>query len=216
MPAPIDLKGKAFGRLVVLRKLDERKNGEILWLCKCDCGNTTKVRGYYLRTGHTTSCGCYHQEQVRRGITKHNGTGTPEYRVWASMIQRCEDQNCASYRDYGARGISVCPEWRNSFPQFLQDMGPKPSAKHEIDRIDNDGNYEPGNCRWATRKEQAANRRSTHRVTLHGVTKSLKDWCDTLGLDYRMVHRRVNSLGWTYEQALNTPKGERLGKRASL
>ena len=204
MPKAIDLTHQKFGRLTVLKQAPERKSGELTWLCLCECGELATVRGYYLRSGHTTSCGCAAKERWTLEVTKHNGCGTPEYTVYRSMLQRCNDPNYKSYPRYGGRGISVCEAWQESFPQFLQDMGPRPTAKHTIERIDNDGDYEPGNCRWATRKEQAFNRSRTHRVTMHGITKSLKEWSETMGLPYKTVHQRVKR-GMDYEKALTTP-----------
>lgn len=165
---PIDMTGQRFGKLLVQRRspVNSTQNAA-QWLCKCDCGNETTVIGILLRNGRTRSCGCLHADQmvalVVRG-TKHGHATkgiTPTYHTWASMLARCENPNNTRYADWGGRGIRVCDRWHD-FRNFLSDMGEKPKA-HSIDRINNDGNYEPGNCRWATMREQNRNRRNTKR-----------------------------------------------------
>lgn len=130
--------------------------------------------------------------------------GTPTYRSWAGMIQRCTNPKSAKYKDYGGRGIIVCPEWRTSFSAFLADMGIKPDDK-TLDREDVNGNYEPGNCRWATASEQQTNKRNVPLYTLGGVSKSVSGWAKEYNLDTRTLHKRLQYLGWSLERALNTP-----------
>lgn len=153
--------GRRFGRLVVEAKAASVR-GRAGWRCRCDCGQTLVVCGDDLRGGGTRSCGCLHHESVTHNglLTRHGharGRRTPEYRSWRGMMQRCYDQHCRAYKWYGARGISVCARWHR-FEAFLEDMGSRPDGL-TLDRIDNDGNYEPGNCRWVTMKEQLRNRR---------------------------------------------------------
>lgn len=141
--------------------------------------------------------------QYRHGM--HN---TPEYICWRNMKQRCYDRNSTYYKDYGGRGVKVCDRWHD-FVNFFADMGSLPSPKHTLDRFpDNDGNYEPGNCRWATRSEQALNRRNARIIEIDGVSLNLWEWADLYGMNPKRVHYRINTLGWDAEKALTTTKGD--------
>lgn len=155
----VDLTGKTFGRWTVLRRT-ENKGVRSAWMCRCECGNERAVVGNNLVRGITVSCGC-HRKEV---LIKHGYTGRSEYSSWQGMKDRCLNPNSASYPDYGGRGIMVCERWL-SFENFLEDMGPKPSKKYSIERIDVNGDYEPGNCKWATQTEQNHNLRVAKRNT---------------------------------------------------
>jgi hypothetical protein len=156
----VDITGQTFGQLTVTGRAENRRGGEARWHCTCDCGGSTTTTGSNLRRGRTTSCGCAVARFNRQARTTHGGRGTPEYEIWCSMIKRCENPNHHAYDRYGGRGIRVCPEWRSDFAAFLRDVGRRPRPELSLDRIDNNGNYEAGNVRWATAKEQAANRRT--------------------------------------------------------
>jgi hypothetical protein len=155
MGAFIDLTGHRSGRLVVLSQAAKSKGRNLRWLCLCDCGKELVCLGHNMRNGTTTSCGCYRLEttaEIRaKYLTKHGKRHTAEYYVWRGAKSRCFNPKDKAYKNYGGRGITMCAEWRNSFKAFFLSMGPRPSGKHSIDRFpNNDGNYEPGNVRWAT------------------------------------------------------------------
>jgi hypothetical protein len=164
MPGFINLTGKRFSRLVVIKRAAKNLGQKVAWLCKCDCGNTQVVRGSDLKMGKHRSCGCLQLEAVtKHGNTQHGKRPSLTYTSWQMMKTRCLNPAHVSYPEYGGRGITFCQRW-NDFSLFLQDMGARPSKRHSIERIETDGNYEPENCYWATPKQQAANRRKTKKM----------------------------------------------------
>jgi hypothetical protein len=164
MSAKIELAGRTFGRLLVIGFVEYR-NHQSYWECVCSCGNSKAISKGSLLKGVSNSCGCLNSEITANRNFKHGLYGTAEYNSWSGMLARCYNPNNPHYEYYGARGISVCPQWRDSFQNFMRDIGPKPSPKLSIDRVDNDGNYSPENCRWATAKQQRANRRAPRPFT---------------------------------------------------
>ncbi len=158
------------------------------WRCLCDCGTETMTAASDMRRGTTVSCGCYARERH----TKHGRTESPEYAAWCGIKTRCNNPNAKEYPYYGGRGIQVCKRWRDSFASFFADMGERPAGRYSIERIDNDGNYEPANCKWATKREQTRNRRNNVRLTYQGETKTAVDWAAQLGISAKMIYKRYH------------------------
>lgn len=200
----IDMTGKKYGRLTVLKLDHKDKRNECFWLCRCDCGNTTIVSGYKLRTGHTRSCGCYREETRGDHHRSHGMTDTKLYTIWCNMKARCHNPKNDMYYRYGARGIQVCDEWRNSFDTFME-WANKAGYREglSIERVDIDKGYNPENCRWITKKEQYLNRSDSHLVTAFGKTQTIKEWADESGIAFDTIERRLNAYGWDAERAVS-------------
>lgn len=196
--------GKKFGRLTVIGVGRPGKSRARQLICKCECGVTKHIEAPGIRQGRVVSCGCYRLERVRAAITTHGQSYNITFKSYRAMLGRCYDPSNGSYEAYTQRGIAVCDRWRGSFDAFLSDMGERPSKDHSIDRIDNQGNYEPGNCRWATRSEQAANRTVAKTLTAFGLTLPLAEWARRSGLPYPTIRQRLIA-GQTPEQAVSTP-----------
>lgn len=202
----LNLTGKRFGKLVVIKTAGKTKNGAYLWQCKCDCGNEIIANVGNLRNGHTKSCGCLRVDRCKTNFTKHGLEHTRLYGIWSDMRLRCYDEKNIAYHRYGGRGITICDEWKNdvkAFYDWATANGYNDSLT--IDRIDNDGNYCPENCRWATVKEQASNRRSNILVTHNGKTQTMKKWANEVGTPCKVVWARMQKLGWSAERALTEP-----------
>lgn len=198
-----DLAGQVFGRLKAIAfRPDDTKHP--YWRCVCECGRETIVRASCLTSGYTKSCNCLAREASRKRNRRHGLRSRPEYEVWRLMVRRCHDPRCKSFRDYGARGISVCKRWRDSVAAFIADMGPRPSPEHQIDRLNNSRGYEPGNCRWTTRIIQSRNKRDTILVEYRGKVSPLSELAGKSRVNYDTIRYRLRA-GWSAEDALNKP-----------
>lgn len=210
MPKLIDLSGQRFGRLTVIGRAGHNSCGKVTWHCKCDCGNVIDTVTQTLKSGVTQSCGCLQREKASKTATKHGGKHERLYKVWLQMKNRCNNPNARGWMSYGGRGIRVCKEWQDSYESFrawalaneYDETGER--GKCTIDRIDVNGNYEPGNCRWITIQEQQNNRRSNRRITFNGETHNLKEWEKLTGIKRQNIWERLE-LGWPVERALTEP-----------
>lgn len=195
----MDVIGQKYGRYTVLSEAERAKRLRRV-LCRCDCGTERVVLLGSLRSGHTKSCGCLRDELATEQGRTHGHSWTPTWKIWIGMLARCSEKaRGVSAARYFERGIRVCERWR-SFENFLADMGERPDGM-QIDRIDNDGNYEPGNCRWATQRQNCRNRRTNRMLTMHGETLSMAEWADRTGMSMFTIATRL-SRGWPVERAL--------------
>lgn len=203
MARPVrDLTGQKFGILTVI-EFAYCRNRNAYWVCQCECGQSKIIIRSSLVNGQD-SCGCIGYQRIAKANRTHGMAASPEFAVWAGMIQRCTNPKTISYPRYGGRGIAVCDRWLHSFENFYEDMGQRPSNKHSIERDRGDGNYEPGNCRWATDTEQMRNRSNNKYFTINGVTKCLAEWAEVYGIPTNRLVKRVLR-GWTIEKALTAP-----------
>lgn len=196
MPAKINVIGQRFSKLIVLKETDRSNSGRLRVLCLCDCGNKTVVDPRSLRSRKTTSCGCAQREAVRISSSRRKQFDIPvkkmpEYSSWLGMKKRCFNKKEPKYASYGGRGITVCRAWENDFSEFLKDMGNKPTQNHSLDRIDVNGNYNPKNCRWATAKEQALNKRHHIIVECNGIEIPLSEACRRAKVNYSSALYRI-------------------------
>lgn len=201
-----DLTGKRFGRLTVEGRgkdyIKPSGKHEVTFICKCDCGSIKEIRSSNLKNGTTKSCGCLMTELVSKRFLKHGQRNTRLYRIWCAMKARCLNPHVKAYKNYGGRGIKICPEWIDSFQNFYNwAMSHGYLDNLSIDRIDVNGNYEPSNCRWASSFTQTRNRRSNVTIEYQGVKKVLSDWAKISEIDPETISNRL-SAGWKVEEAL--------------
>lgn len=199
----LDLSGRVYGRLTVLCR-EGNLYGKVGWKCKCECGNELIVAGADLKGRNKASCGCLKRDIARLKNFSHGMTETAEYRAWCKAKSRCTVESDPSYKNYGQRGIMMCPQWLNSFENFFADMGPKPDGNYSIERLNVNGDYEPGNCVWATQLEQSRNKRNTVRVIHEGESVSLHALADRLRVPYMRLYKRIFIHGWDVERAVST------------
>lgn len=205
----IDLTGQSFDRWTVVDYSGSHKK-RTYWSCICDCGNTGKIEAYSLKKERSRSCGCFGREKAIKDNTSHGqgkrGEESKEYRCWRHMKDRCYSPKDGQYHNYGARGITVCERWRK-FENFFEDMGKCPEGL-TIERVNNDGNYEPGNCKWATKEEQMNNTRRNRWVKHKGITKTLTQWARVLNMSESTLRARLKKDNWATERAFSIPVGE--------
>ncbi len=195
----IDLSGVRFGRLIAIHRANNIGT-HTAWMCKCDCGVNKIIVGMCLKRGTTSSCGCLKVDNM----TTHGMTKTPEYIAWIQMKARCHDTRNRLYCEYGARGISVCSRWLESFNNFYLDVGLRPSLSHSIERLDNSSGYGPGNCVWADKQQQANNRRTNTLVTLDGISDTVANWARKIGIKASTICSRLDR-GWSDKATLTKP-----------
>lgn len=205
MPALVDITGQKFGRWTVLCRDTSKNSRDAKWRSRCQCGTISSVLGYNLRSGGSLSCGCLNRE-VNSDRAKHGGASLPEYKHWSAMKSRCYNENNIGYPTYGAAGVRVCDRWLKDFGAFYKDMGPRPSPGKTVDRIDPYGNYEPGNCRWASVAEQARNRKGNRFVVYCGVRMIVADAVKKAGsiVPVKTASARIKN-GWDVALAVETP-----------
>lgn len=199
----IDISGEKFNKLTAIKPSKRYKSGNVIWLCRCECGKECEVSGYLLRSGRQKSCGCSASERMTKLNKKHEGYGTRLYEIWRQMHRRCYGESSKAYKDYGGRGITICKEWKDDFSAFRTwAEGNGYTEALTIDRIDVNGNYEPNNCRWANKKTQANNRRNNRRVEYGGQSHTISEWADLLGVEQKHLRYLLNKNGWDLNKAI--------------
>ncbi len=209
---PLDIIGKRFGKLTVLTHHHRNEGYRNFYECLCDCGNKKIVYKQMLTSGKTTHCGCLF---VHPAII-HGLSHVPEHGVWLNIINRCTKPNDRGYKNYGGRGIKICDKWLNSFVEFYNDMGSRPSNKHSIDRIDNNGDYCPENCKWETKHNQCRNQRRNLKITYNGETMCVTDWAKKMNLNVETLACRIRKNKMTIEDAINTDTKVHYTRRAGF
>lgn len=201
-PRFVDLTGQTFHYLTAIEYLGQKGN-KSHWLCECKCGNRKSFARDKLMTGDTKSCGCYAKELPHSQLT-HGCSGTPEYYAWLNAKDRCYNPNYKFFHRYGGRGIRVHEQWINDFQSFIDHIGPRPSKEYSLDRIDNDGDYEPGNVHWVTQDKQSRNRSTNVEITINGHTRCMAEWCQIYGIHKATVSYRIKK-GWDPVRAVQQP-----------
>ena len=200
-----DMVGEEYGRLTVL-SFDGVRKGHYYWKCVCECGNEVVVDGGMLRSGNTKSCGCYQRERTSSANKTHGDTGERLFGIWMGMKDRCYNANCPGYRYYGGKGVTVFDGWRYDYPAFKSWSYANGYADSlTIDRIDVNGSYCPDNCRWITLKEQQNNKTVNHLVIYHGKSRTVSEWSDIVGIDYKTLYQRLFKYHWDVESAFTKP-----------
>lgn len=202
----IDLEGKRYGKLMVVKRMANRDKAVTVWECKCDCGNTTIVTSANLRSGRTKSCGCLRGIVSKQKATTHGMSKSKLYYIWSDIKQRCYQKNNPAFKFYGGRGIKMCNEWFKSYERFMK--WAEINGYHEgltIERIDVNGDYCPDNCKWIQLSEQAQNRRSNILIDYNGESHCLSEWCNIYKVNYYLVYNRIHKNKWSFERAISEP-----------
>lgn len=189
MKRAIDISNQKFGNLFAIKMIGRNESGSAIWECICDCGSVRHVSSADLRGGRTISCGCLN----KKAFTKHGLSKSPEHSAWRAMIGRCHTPTNKRWNYYGGRGITVCDQWRSDFLAFYTHIGPRPGAGYSIDRIDVNGNYEPGNVRWATQKCQSRNRRTNVFHEHNGLSMTIPEWAEHLNVPEITLRKRLQA-----------------------
>jgi hypothetical protein len=213
MPGKLSLIGQIFGPLTVESRAPNSRHGKTRWYCRCAvCGGVKAIVGSTIKRGESLSCGCRRAEFARKRFTKHGLSCAPIRNIHSKMLKRCFNPADPAFHNYGGRGITVCARWL-SLENFAKDMGPRPTPEHSVDRINNDGDYEPGNCRWATRAQQSKNSRRPRLIEIDGQTKNISEWARLTGLSARTISLRLKC--WPLSEVLS-PKKTRWSRKPRL
>lgn len=211
-----NLLGRTFSRWTVIGLARIGKGGARTWICQCVCGTKLDVPTHALLSGNSRSRKCLRNERLAESRVKHGKSKTSEYNIWRGIKDRCLNPKSQQYDNYGGRGITICDEWRDSFIDFYKYVGSKPNQKDEIDRFpDNNGNYEPGNVRWATRKQQTRNTRVNHQLTFNGKTQCVGAWAEELGVNRYTILKRIKK-GWPNEKVFSSNVDQRQSRAIHL
>lgn len=210
MGKEVDITGQKFNMLTAIRRVENYRPTGVYWLCKCDCGNECVVKKYDLIHLRQISCNCYQKKSAREKHIVHGGRNTKLYPIWVSMRQRCENPKNKAYHNYGARGISVCPEWLGehgfeNFEKWANSTGydeNRDRREQTLDRIDNGKGYSPDNCRWANMEEQNNNRRGVRKLTLNGETHTIAEWSRITGISWTVIAHRIDKMNLSVKEAL--------------
>lgn len=211
-----DLTGQKFNRLTVIKRMENDKYHNTKWLCRCDCGKEVIVYALALKNGDTNSCGCLKKDLAKEKFSKHGLSKTRIYKTWIHIKERCINPKKTGFEYYGGRGIEICQEWLN-FENFYEWSIKNGYANNlTIDRINVNGNYEPSNCRWATQKEQANNKRNNHFITYNNETHTIAEWAEILNMKASTLHSRIALLNWSIEKSFKTPIMNRIDNKKGV